>query len=239
MKQLLVLLLLFCNLAQSQVSSPKQYNAKSNYSLTDTVKSFDIRERLIQLALNNPSYEISDRATNVAAYQIRLAKSGWLNAISAQGNLNEFTIDPKAAGAGNVIVYPRYNFGISLPFDIISRNSNNVRIARENYLIAQAQKNDKYRQIKADVLTKYEDYLLAKQKLEFQIQITQDAYTNYQVAENDFRQNAIKADDLSKAYRNWVGEQIARLDLQRNLNVTRIELERMIGIKLEDVLKEN
>ena len=244
MKKTLIFLLILSNLAHSQVNPPKQYNARSNYNFTDTVKGgFDIRERLVQLAMNNPAYEISDRQVNIAEYQVRLAKGTWLSAISAQGNINEFSINKSAAGStngvSNPIYYPKYNFGISIPFDIISRNGNNVRIARENYLIAQANKNDKFRQIKADVLTKYEDYLLAKQKVGLQIEITQDAYTSYQLAERDYRQNVMKADDYSKYYKLWVGEQVTKLDLQRNLNVAKIDLEKIIGIRLEDVLREN
>jgi outer membrane protein TolC len=243
MKQLLILLLLFCNLAYAQVATPKQYNAKSNYNLADSVKNFDIRERLIQLALNNPAYEISDRQSNIARYQLTISKGWWLAALNASGNINEYTISPKSAGTSangtaNPIYYPKYNFGLSLPFDIFTRSSNTVKIARETYLISQAAKNEKFREIKAEVLTKYEDYLLAKQKLELQIQITQDAYTNYQVAESDYRLNAIKAEDYSKAYKAWASEQVTKLELQRNLNVVKIDLERSIGVKLDDVLRE-
>ena len=249
MKQLLLFLLLLSQLAYSQ--APKLYSSRSNYNLNDTIKSSDIRERLVQLALNNPAYEVSDRLTNVAHYQLHLAKGSWLAAISAAGNINEYTINKASAGkttittsAGttqidNPTYYPKYNFSLSLPLDIFTRNSNNVKIARENYLIAQANKNEKFRQIKADVLTKYEDYLLAKQKVELQSQITQDAYTNYQIADRDFRLNTIKAEDYNKAYRAWVSEQVSILDLKRNLNVAKIDIEKIIGVKLEDVLKEN
>jgi len=253
MKQSLMLLFFFSNLAYaySQISTPKQYSSKSNYNLTDTVKNTDIRERLVQLALNNPAYEVSDRLTNVAYYQLHLAKGNWLSAISAQGNINEYTINPSSVGyttiqtgttvskIANQSYYPKYNFGLSLPFDIFTRNINNVKIAREQYLIAQANRNDKFRQIKADVLTKYEDYLLAKQKLELQIQMTQEAYTNYQIAERDYRLNVIKVEDYNKAYKNWAAEQVTKLDLQRNLNVTKIDLEKIIGVKVDDVLREN
>jgi outer membrane protein TolC len=239
MKQFLVLLLLFCNFVHGQVTKPKQYSARSAYNLTDTVKNFDIRERLVQLALNNPAYEVSDRLTNVALYQLHFAKGNWLASMTAQYNANEYTLGIQKTGNNLPIVYPKYNFGIALPFDIFTRNINNVKIARENYLIAQANRNDKFRTIKAAVLTAYEDYLLAKQELDLQITMTQDAYTNYQIAERDYRLNVIKADDYSKAYKNWAGEQVTKLTLQRNLNVTKINLEQIIGVKLEDVLREN
>jgi outer membrane protein TolC len=244
MKRILLFLFLTHNLVQAQVKTNKVENMQPIGLRKDTVvKAFDIRERLVQLALNNPSYEITDRLTYVAMYQLHLTKGNWLAALSAQGNLNEFTIQ-SIAGTGssstNAIAsyFPKYNFGISIPFDIITRNSNNVKIARENVYIAQAQKNDKFRQIKADVLTKYEDFLLAKQKLDLQSQMAQDAYTNYQVAERDYRLNVIKAEDYNKAYRTWADEQIKKLELQRNLNVTKIEIERLIGVKLDDVLRE-
>ncbi len=236
MRKVLILFLFSSSIAYGQVNPPK-YNATSTYSLTDTIRNFNIRERLVQLAMNNPSYEITDRLSTVAAYMIRIAKGNWLSTISGQYNANEFTLFPSKSPSA--IYYPKYNFGLSLPFDIFIKNSNNVKIARENYLIALATKNNKFRELKALVLTRYEDYLLARQKIEFQIQITQEAYDNYKIAEDGYRRNLIKADDYSKAYRNWVTEQITKLDLQRNLNVTKIEVERVIGVKLDDVLKEN
>ena len=241
MKRFLVLLLLFCNFVHGQVAKPKQYSSRSTYNLTDTVRNSDIRERLVQLAMNNPAYEVSDRLTSVAYYQLHLAKGSWLSAIGFQFNANQYTLAKQhdTGTTSNPIYYPQYNLGIAIPFDIFTRNSNNVKIARENYLIAQANRNDKFRQIKADVLTKYEDYLLAKQKLELQIQMTQEAYTNYQIAERDYRLNVIKVEDYNKAYKNWAGEQVTKLELQRNLNVTKIDLEKIIGVKLDDVLREN
>jgi outer membrane protein TolC len=250
MNKLSIILLFFCQAAYSQVPPSEKFNTKSNYNLTDTLRNFDIREKLVQLAMNNPQYEVSDRIANVALYQWHLAKGSWLAIINLAGNINEFTIDPKSAGTTTVttstgtteignpnVYYPKYNFGLNLPLDIFTRVSNTVKVARENYLIAQANKNDHFRQIKADILTKYEDYLLAKQKLDLQEQVTQDAYTNYQLAERDYRQNTIKAEDLSRAFRNWVGEQVTKLDMMRALNVTKIDIERIIGVKLDDVLR--
>jgi outer membrane protein TolC len=186
---------------------------------------------------------------------LHLAKGSWLAAINIQGNLNEYSIDPSAAGYSTITTgtgtatttskilnqsfYPKYNFGLSLPLDIFSRIPANVKIARENYLIAQANKNERFREIKALVLTSYEDYLLSWQKLQIQTSITSDAYTNYQLAEDDFRKNVIKSDDYNKAYRNWIAEKLTQLELQRNLNVTKIELERYTGVSLDEILKEN
>ena len=42
-------------------------------------------------------------------------------------------------------------------------------------MVAQSERNDRFRTIKADILTRYEDYLLAEEKLTFQYKITKDA----------------------------------------------------------------
>jgi outer membrane protein TolC len=238
----LALLLLFSTTVFSQASPSSQIKRNSTYRLnSDTSKIVDIRERLVQLALQNPTYEMADHAANAAQYQVRIARDNWLSIITASGNINEFTIN-QIFNTGNVatqnIYFPKYNLGITIPMDLFSRQKNTVKIAKENYLIAEAQKNDRFRQIRADVLTKYEDYLLDKQMLDFQTQVAQDQFTLYKRAEKDFQDGIIKLEEFEKSYKGWVEEQTKKLTYQRNLNVIKLELERIIGVKLEDVLQQ-
>lgn len=231
--QCAVLLLIIAGTANAQ-----SRNKNTGYQLnSDTSNTLDIREKLVSLALQNPLYEIADHNLNIALYNIRIAKSAWLNTLSAQGNVNEFTIFPKEAG-NNPIYYPKYNFGLGIPFDIFSKNSNNIKIAKENYMIALATRNDKFREIRAQVLTAYEDYLVDKQKLELQTQVRQDAYALYKAAEKQFEDNTIKLEEFNRASAAWVTSQMGELDYRRNLNVRKIELEKMIGVKLDDVLQQ-
>jgi outer membrane protein TolC len=236
MKQLLSILLTFSSMAIfAQVKPPA--NPNSTYRLnSDTGRMSDVRERLVQLALQNPLYEIADHNVTVAEYNIRLAKSSWLAQIQVAGNLNEFSIDPQAS-QGASVYYPKYNFGIVIPLDIFARSANNTKIAYEKYAIAQAERNDRFRMIKADILTRYEDYLLAREKLEFQYQITKDAFEAYTKAEQDFKNNTIKIEDLNLFNSKYIDEQIRRYQLQRDYNVSKIEIERLIGLKLEDVIQ--
>jgi outer membrane protein TolC len=239
MKQVLFVALLFtCSFIYAQVN-PTQPARTSTYHLNaDSAKIVDIRERLVQLALQDPLYEIADHNVTIAEYEIRLAKNSWLAEIFIAGNLNEFSIDPKAAGTNYSGYYPRYNFGVQIPLDIFSKTSNNVKISHEKYMIAEAERNDRFRLIKADILTRYEDYLLTKQKLEIQYQITQDAYTAYTKAEKDFNDNVIKIEDLNSANSRYIDEQVKKLQLQRDLNVSKIDIERHIGIKLDEVIQQ-
>jgi outer membrane protein TolC len=207
---------------------------------TDSSRSFTtgIRERLVQLALQNPQYEMADHASRAAGYQIKIAKSAYLGLLSAQGNINEFTINKNAARVNNVtypVLYPKYNFSLNVPFDIFARTKNSTKIAEENYYLAEAMKNDKFREVKADVLTRYENYLLAKQLVEYQGKLTQGEYSSLKRAESDFAENLIKLDDLELAQKNYITEQVKSLTLQKDLNLAKIEIERVIGVKIEDV----
>jgi outer membrane protein TolC len=206
---------------------------------TDTARTKDIRERLVQLAMQGPSYELMDHGTLVATYNIRLAKSAYLSLFSAQANVNEFTITgaPSQNGVAIPYYYPKYNFSLNVPFDIFTRTTNTVKIAKQNYYMATAAKNEKFRDIKADILTKYENYLLAKQLVELQGKITQAEYATVKRAESDFGANLIKLDEVERAQKSYIGEQVKSLTLQKDLNLTKIEIEKIIGVKIEEVEK--
>jgi outer membrane protein TolC len=205
----------------------------------DTIRVMDIRERLIQLAMQNPSYEMVDHASTAASYQIKIAKSAYLGLFNVSANVNEYTITgaPTYNGVPYPNLYPKYNISLNVPFDIFTKTTNNVRIAKQNYYISVAAKNARFREIKADVLTKYENYLLAKQLVELQGKITQSQYATLKRAESDFGENLIKLEEVEKAQKSYIGEQVSSLTLQKELNITKIELEKVIGVKIEEVEK--
>lgn len=238
------LLLLLCTAASyAQVKPETKKPAPVFTAIRQANTPTDIREKLVQLALQNPTYEVVDRRVNIAEYNVKKAKGSWLSPIAVQGNLNEFAFKGTTTGANGVVYnpstfYPKYNIGATIPFDIFSSKKNDVKIARENLSIAQAEKNQRFREIKAEVLTKYEDYLLCQEKLDFQSQVTQDARTAYLAAEKDFQEGAIKQDEYNKSYRGYTDEKIRQFEYQRNYNVVKLELERMIGVSMEDVQKK-
>ncbi|MEP6747134.1 MAG: TolC family protein [Bacteroidota bacterium] len=203
----------------------------------------DIREKLVSLALQNPTYEIADRKVSIAGYQVKRAKGSWLSAIAVQGNLNEFAFKGATTGPNGVVTnpstfYPKYNIGATIPFDLFSAKKNDIKIAKENYSIAQAEKNQHFREIKVQVLTIYEDYLLCQQRLDFQSQVTQDARTAYLASEKDFQEGAIKQDDYNKSYRGYTDEKLRQFEYQRNYNVIKLQLEAMIGVSVDDLMKK-
>jgi len=224
---LLMLVTTITALAQNRPSSTYPSNN------ADTAKVFDVREKLVQLAMQNPNYEVADRTVNKSLYELRKAKGSWLGSLSAQANINEFTLQ-KGNPAANF--YPKYNFSVNVPFDLFTGKTNDIKIARENYLIAEANRNDRYREIRAAVLTMYEDYLMHKERLESQIRITQDDYTIFMSKERDFQDGIINQEEYTKASKAYEETKLRRGEYQRNFNVAKYELERMIGMTLEEAL---
>jgi outer membrane protein TolC len=218
----------------SQAQSNPQGSKSGNASFVrEASKELDLRDKLVQLAMQNPNYEAADRKVAVADYQVRKSKMSWLSSLTAAYNINQFNLE----GANSASFYPKYNFGLMVPLDIFTRTGNDIKIAKQNLGVAQAEKNIKYREIKAKILTKYEDYLMYQQKLEFQSQITQDEHTAFLTAEKAFGEGNIKQEEYNKAYRGYSEEKSKMAELQRNYNVIKIELEELVGMTMEDVMR--
>lgn len=236
MKRTLGLLLVSFGLFVSGFAQKKQNSSASNstYLTADTSKKTDIREKLVQLAIQNPAYEVADRKVAIADQELSRTKTKILGQITIAGNVNEFTINPPENGYNTL--YPRYNIGATLPLDLFITRSRDIRIAKENLGIAQAERNERFRLIKAQVLTAYEDYLLAKQKLEFQSQITQDAFQEYKQQERDFSDGIIEQKEYNAGFKKWTEEQSKKIEMQRNLNVIKLDLEAMIGMPFDELV---
>lgn len=237
-KLYILTILLYCGTAAAQSAPATSKPAAIGAATRPT----DIREKLVRLALQNPDYEIADRTLAIANYQVKKARGNWLSFLAVQGNLNEFAFKGATTINGVTynpsVYYPKYNIGASIPFSFFSDRKNELNIAKENVSIAQAQKNERFRDIKAEVLTKYEDYLLYQQKLDLQSQVTQDARTAYLAAEKDFQDGAIKQDEYNKSYRGYTDEKVRQAEYLRDLNVVKLQLEKMIGVSIDDLVKK-
>jgi outer membrane protein TolC len=232
-KHFLLLAIIFCVTANKSMAQKKANRNSSTIDMAaDTAKQIDIKEKLVQLALQNPLYEVADRRLSIADYELSKSKSKILGNVVLTGNLNEIS----AKGGEAASFFPRYNVGVGVPLDLFFTRSKEIKIAKENVGIAAAQKNQSYRDIRSEVLTRYEDFMMHKQMLEFQSQLTQDAYTTYLRNEKDFSDAIITQEEYNKAYKTWSEEQTKKIQLQRNYNVSKLELEKMIGITIDEVL---
>ncbi|PWT97812.1 MAG: hypothetical protein C5B52_13280 [Bacteroidetes bacterium] len=231
---LLTILIVALAHGQNKPGQPTTVDQYKRFTDSTPLQTLDIRERLVQLAIQNPSFEIADGNIAIAEYNLKIAKNSWLDKFYVIGNVNESVINGTST-AGN-IYYPKVNVGVNLPLGTFSRRNSEMNIAKETIAIGQAQKNEKYREIRALVLTSYEDYLQRKALLELQNELATEQYTAYLTAQKQYADGEIKIDDLNQAYKSYNVELAKQRTLERDLNVSIIEIEKFIGVKFSDVL---
>jgi outer membrane protein TolC len=210
--------------------------------------SLTIEERLVQLAWrNSPEASRGERQVVVAGKQMRLAKNQWLNNIAAAGNLNQFVIENALNSIGNrnqdqgqqaiPNLFPLYNVGVNIPLGIFSQRRNSVAIAKEQKAIAEDDINQLKLDLRAQVLSRYRLYLLRKETLELHGEILQDITVRHKSAQTMFRDGKMKFDEFDQINQAYNSERLRRLSLESDLDLAKIDLERLIGVRLEQVLK--
>lgn len=227
MKKLLLVIAIFASLA-----AEAQQNNGSIKNIISQVK--DIREKLVDLALENPANAIADLNIQSATFELKKTKWEWLNTITIAGNLNEYSINP--AYANSALLYPKYNFGLMVPLGFFGTKSNDVKIARDQLSIARATKENTYREIRSETLTKYEDYMMYKQFYTLQVQLTDDSNTSLTEAQKKFSNGEIPIEDYNDAAHLYNGELVKKISALHDLNVSKIALEKLIGTDLDTVL---
>jgi len=232
------LLILTINQSKGQTNSQ---NIKGNTSkLIQGIYVPDddpLAKQLVLLALENADIKASQYQVEEAEEQLKLARSEWWNNIVLSGNINEYSINPPPKTGGYYPYYPRYNFGGSIPFGIFTTHAHKVRAAKKAVAIAEEQKILKMQQVKTEVLTAYQDYLMYKQQLSTENTLVENLYNVYLQAEQKFRNGQISIDEYNKALQSYNGELNNKATLQRDLNVSKLKIEELIGVPLENVLR--
>lgn len=187
-----------------------------------------IKAHLVKLAQKNPTFMADDAAIEIAELNRKKATSSWLSSVTIGGNLNEFSINNSPAGN----FYPKYNFGVQIPLDIYARNKNERLVGDQNIIIANAAKADRMNRVKAETLIRYENFKEQKELANLQKISVDNNYSDYLAGQSNFADNTITVDVLNKIYQGYVLEQFKLVELKKELNVSIIQLEEMIGMPL-------
>lgn len=195
-----------------------------------------IEEQLVQLALQGPEMQNTAHATKINEYQLRAAQNTWMNLLSFNINYNEQSIKG-LSGTPTGYIYPRYFFGINIPLGtLFSRTA--VKSARETIEIGENNAELLKRSIREQVLSAYKEYVTLSQLIIIQGELINDAQALLGQSEEKFRQGKITIDDYTSAQRNNNTAKVALINLKLEQDKKKLEIERMIGVKLETVLKK-
>lgn len=246
MKPFVLILALF-SFSIVKAQDPTGRTQQEGLNRIDSITKDDAKKLLVAMALQNPNYQVALANLRTAKWDVAKAKGAWLGMFEATGNLNEITlkgnpqtiVDPITGirTGGNNLFFPRYNFSVKIPLDLFTTRANDVKIKREALTIAEKEKELKEREIRKEILVRFEDLLMHKEKLEIQARILQVELSDYNFAEKEFRDERISSDDFKTAEQRYFELKMRYAELNRNYNVAKIELEELVGTELDNILR--
>jgi outer membrane protein TolC len=193
-------------------------------------------EGLVSLAMNNPRIRYNADLAEQFNQLYRKSKISWLNAITIQGNLNEYSINENAATKAENL-YPKYNFGLNIPLGFPWVTS---RQTKSDYAKSQAMLEEvetERRNVRKEVLINYHDYIMNKRLLELQEQVISDWHIIYLKTEEKFRKGQVTLESFYGTTRIYNDELNKEVVLTASINNSAAEIEDLIGMNLGDAIQ--
>ncbi|MEM9822727.1 MAG: TolC family protein [Bacteroidota bacterium] len=199
---------------------------------------------LVQLAwMNNPKNDVLSRKVDIAKEELRIKKWDWTKDVDAIFNYNEAhfiqdVVDP--TGRDPIIeslIYPRFNFGARISLGTILNHPKEKKIAQLEVQVTELERDQEKLQIRADVLERYEEYLLAKEILLTREQAEEENYQTYQLINARFKKGEADLDEVNQASSTYYSAKESTITAKSEIKVAKIKIEELIGISFEDAEK--
>jgi outer membrane protein TolC len=210
----------------------------------------DFREFLVQLAwLNSPDGAVAREEVLIAQHKAKTVRKEWMRDLQATFNLNEGNL--RGGGStivrdsnGNIITettsgnvfFPRYNFGVNLNLYSALTQKDKNQISQREILVAEHKVDQRKLAIRAETLTRYEQYLLYKQVLQVRRQVEQDTRSTYVLVEQQYRTDEKTFEDFTTASSNYFQSQEARMRAEIDLTQALYRVEEVIGLRWDQVV---
>lgn len=234
MKRILLITCAFFFLAHHAWSQDVHYN---QVIPGDTTKSKNILERLVFLAWqNNPDNQQKYNNAEGFKYAAKKTSWEWLNQIALSGNLNEFTLSGNSQFAS---YYPRYNIGVTIPLGIFFTTPYQIKQAKAIYHESLDRINSQKMDIRAHVTEAWETYRMYHREMTIQQQINENAYSDFLASEKKFKDGKISLTVYNSSLVRYSDILILKIVLEKNLAVSKSDLERLIGVRLERVISDS
>jgi outer membrane protein TolC len=204
--------------------------------LPDYSKTADFAEKLVQIAWrNNPSNEAIRRTVNVAEYDVKLSSAQWLDIVSFTGNLNQFTLNPQSDVFGRSAYWPKYNVHASLSLGQLLSIPASTKKSKEQLAINQANVNTQKLLVRNAVLKAYNEFQMREKIFKVQSQLLMDNETSHKLIEQRFKNGETNFETYSQSLSNYSTMTIGQMEAERDYKNAKLDLEQLIGMRLEDV----
>lgn len=193
-------------------------------------------EKLVQLAWrNHPTNEIYRREVNIAQYDVSQSTSSWLDIVRFTGNMNEFTLSPQQDVFGRAAFFPRYNISASISLGQFFSIPYTTKKNKERVVIAQANVNAQKLQVRNAVIKAYNEYVMREKIYKVQTQLRSDNETSHKLIEQRFKNGETTFETYSLSLTTYSEVTINTLDAEKEFKNAKLDLEQLIGMRLEDV----
>jgi len=199
-------------------------------------KARDFTEYLVQLAwLNNPESLTAQSEAKNARDLDKNTRKELLKDFGLTFNLNEGNLRNIGGGDGTNIFFPRYNFGATVNvFNLTTQKSKN-RVSKRAIDIADQKVNAQKLELRAETLTRYTAFKLARNIYRQRVLAEQEVYANYVLIKQLFETDEETFEKYTAANNAYYAAQEAKLNAEANVLTARYALEALIGLRWEQI----
>jgi outer membrane protein TolC len=199
--------------------------------------NISFEERLVQLAWqNNPASHIAQKNVVAADEEVRAINAQWLRQIGVTANVNEYSLenfnDPDFEGLN---FYPGYNVFVTLPLSTFFERPHSKKAAVQHYEASQERVNQTKLNLRAEVLKLYNEFKKDETIWGILRDALADEESNYLLLEEKFKNGNATVEEylLGQKSRNELRIQV--IEAETEYLKTKLDLEAIIGVKLEEV----
>ncbi len=209
-----------------------QYSTK-NERAQDSI----VENKLVELALKQPKFDEAEAQRKTIDLQLEKQRKAWLNLLSLSLNYNDQTFAGKSTNTQTAFVYPKYFFGVTIPLGLIFSGGTDYKITKQSGIIAKDQEIELQQTIKASVLGSYRQYKTYGKLLAIQNQINDDAQATFLQLQQKFSDGTATLEAYNGASTQYNDDVVKTINLQLEQDLIKLEIERLIGRKFEDIFK--
>lgn len=204
--------------------------------LPENLSSISFEEKLVQLAWKNQPTG-KELLQNVKMYgrEKKLASLSWLDNLTGTFNANQFTLDPTSDVLNRSAFYPKYNFSLRVTFGTFFLTPIQTKIANDRIITGEHQVNQLKISLRSQVLSNLELFMERYKVFRLRDRMKEDFLVLYRDAEKKFSNGEIKLDQYQLASQAYYGQAEAVISASSLFKQTKIALEALIGLQLEDI----
>jgi outer membrane protein TolC len=212
-------------------------------SLLDSIGSTDfmiqetIAEKLADLAVTSNRVKVAEKNMEVLTSEIKKSQASWLNVFSGSYNHVLYNLNNPFKSQASQF-FPKYNAGVNIPLDFFFTQMSNNKIARVNYEKSVFLKDQEISDMRKLIKIQCQTYQANLYLLSLQESMLQDEKILLDNVSNLFDNNQANLQAFTDATRRYNMELVKKINLIKEVNSSKFELEALLGMKLSEALRK-